>query len=94
MISYILQCEGQNLLQVVYEGGTYCRGNYRLTSRYIRPDANGSYTANMTKTQKAFFENSIKVEVKNVGIFNESIFFWTNKENPDPNIIKKGVIVE
>lgn len=74
MIRFILQVEGQNLLQVVYESGA---------NRYIYPDSWGDYTHNMTKTQRDFYNNSIVAFNKGFSPWEHRIKYWFRKESPD-----------
>lgn len=78
MIDYILQVDGQNMLQVVYKSGA---------NRFIYPDGWGIYMTNMTKTQRDFIMNSIKVTMINADGWGKSIDYWLDKENPNKGIL-------
>ena len=78
MINYVLQIEGQNLLQVVYNSG-YCR--------YIDPDQWGDYYPNMSKTQKQFMKNAIQKTLPSGDSFGRSIIYWLDKDKPNLAII-------
>lgn len=81
MIRYILQVDGQNLLQVVYSSGV---------NRYITPDGWGNYFPNMTKPQRDFMKNSITVERKGFSPWERKITYWINKDNPEPGLMSCG----
>lgn len=75
-IDYILQIDGQNLLQVVYKSGA---------NRFIW--LGDSYYV-MTKTQQDFMNNSMKVEHKTRYWFEgRSTTYWLDKDNPNEAIL-------
>lgn len=76
MIDYILQVEGQNILQVVYKSGY---------NRFVGIDAYGLYK--LTKTQRDFMNNSIIKEYKTPDGWRHNITYWLNKDNPNPAIM-------
>ncbi len=74
MIEWILQLEGQNMLQVHYSSGY---------DRYIYPDGYGNYETNMTRPQRKFMDNSIKVEMLNTDGWYRKFYYWLDKDNPN-----------
>ena len=70
-IQYILQIEGQNMLQVCYYSGA---------NRFIYPDGWGDFTQNMSKTQLEYMKNAKKY------VWHErywhNIFYWLLEDSP------------
>lgn len=73
MIDYILQIQGQNLLQVVYKSGV---------NRFIAPDPDGCYGSNMTQTQRDFMSRSMMVILPAEG-WNKAVNYYVDRENPN-----------
>ncbi len=80
MIEWILQVDGQNMLQVHYS----IRYN-----RYIFPDSYGNYETNMTRPQRNFMDNSIKVEMLNADGWFRTFYYWLDKDNPNKAIMSQ-----
>lgn len=70
-IEYILQVEGQNMLQV-----HYCSG----ANRFIHPDGWGDFTPNMTKTQIEYMNNA-KMYVWHEHWWRDC-FYWLLDDSP------------
>jgi len=77
MIEYILQVQGQNLLQVVYTSGV---------NRYIAPDSWGCYGSNMSRAQREFMDKSIMVTLLPSGL-NRAIYYYLDGEHPNAAIM-------
>lgn len=67
MIKYILQVQGQNLLQVHYTSGA---------NRYIEPNQYYCYGSNMTKTQLDYMHNAKMYEMINANGFGRSHYYY------------------
>lgn len=80
MIEWILQLENQNMLQVHYSSGY---------DRYIFPDGYGNYETNMTRPQRNFMNNSIKVEMLNADGWFRTFYYWLDKDNPNKGIMSQ-----
>lgn len=80
MIEWILQLENQNMLQVHYSSGY---------DRYIFPDSYGNYETNMTRPQRNFMDNSIKVEMLNADGWFRTFYYWLDKDNPNKGIMSQ-----
>lgn len=78
MIDYILQIDGQNMLQVVYKSGT---------NRYIFPNGWGHYEPNMTKTQRDFYNNSFCAVMINAGGWGRKVYYWLDRNNPNKAVL-------
>ncbi len=72
-IEYILQIEGQNLLQVHYTSGT---------NRFVKPDSWGCYGSNMTKSQLNYMNNAKMYEMRNANGFCESNYYYLLENSP------------
>lgn len=79
MIDFIVQIEGQNLLQVHYTSGY---------NRFIRPDDWGNYKSNMTKTQRRYIEKSVMYEMKNADGWGTVHYYYLLDGRPIINRIK------
>lgn len=79
-IDYILQVDGQNLLQVHYKSGF---------DRYIFPDGWGNYDTNMTRSQKDFMNNSRREIMINADGWGRSFTYWLNKDEPNTAILSQ-----
>ena len=77
MIEYILQVQGQDLLQVVYTSGA---------NRFITPDSWGCYGSNMTRTQREFMNKSIMVTLPPTGCY-RAINYYLDGEHPNAAIM-------
>lgn len=77
MIEYILQVQGQNLLQVVYSSGA---------NRFITPDPWGCYGPNMSRTQRDFMDRSIMVTLPPTG-WGRAINYYLDGENPNAAVM-------
>jgi hypothetical protein len=79
-IDYILQIEGQNVLQVVYKSGA---------NRFIYPDGWGCYGPHMTRTQLDFMSNSYTVILDGW----RNVTYYLDKNSPNKAILSavKGV---
>lgn len=73
-IDYILQIEGQNVLQVVYKSGT---------NRFIYPDEWGCYGPHMTQTQLDFVSNSYTVILEGW----RNVTYYLDKNSPNKAIL-------
>lgn len=80
MIEWILQLENQNMLQVHYSSGY---------DRYIFPDSYRNYETNMTRPQRKFMDNSIKVEMLNADGWYRKFYYWLDKDNPNKGIMSQ-----
>ena len=80
MIEWILQLDGQNMLQVHYSSGC---------DRYIFPDSYGNYVTNMTRPQRNFMDNSIKVKMLNADGWHRTFYYWLDKDNPNKAIMSQ-----
>ena len=78
MIEWILQVDGQNMLQVHYSSGY---------NRYIFPDGWGNYENNMNKPQRDFMNNSRREIMINAGGWGRDFTYWLNKDNPNGAIL-------
>ena len=78
MIDHILQIEGQNVLQVVYDSGC---------NRFVKLDGYGNYK--LTKSQRKFMNNSNYYEMKDATKFGDTIYFWLDKANPNKGILSQ-----
>lgn len=77
MIEYILQVQGQNLLQVVYTSGV---------NRFISPDSWGYYRANMSRAQRKFMDESIMITLPPIGWY-RAINYYLDRERPNAAIM-------
>lgn len=77
MIEYILQVQGQNLLQVVYTSGA---------KRFITPDSWGCYGSNMSRAQREFMDRSIMVTLPPTG-WNRAVDYYIDGEHPNTAIM-------
>lgn len=68
------------MLQVHYSSGY---------NRYIFPDNWGNYETNMTQSQYDFMNNSIKMEMLDVGPWNKTYYYWLNKDKPNKAIMSQ-----
>lgn len=85
MIEWILQIDGQNMLQIHYSSGC---------NRYVFPDEWGGYESHMTKTQRNFIKESIKVKMLNADGWYKTFYYWLNKDNPNKAIMSQVRIKE
>ena len=72
-IEYIVQIEGQNLLQVHYTSGA---------NRFIQPDGWGCYGSNMTKSQLEYMSNSRMYEEQNADGRGKSFYYYLLENSP------------
>lgn len=77
MIDYIIQIQGQNLLQIVYKSGV---------NRFVAPDSEGCYGPNMTQTQRDFMNRSMMVVLPAEGL-HKAINYYVDRENPNRAIM-------
>lgn len=80
MIEYILQIQGQNLLQVHYTSGA---------NRYIEPDQYYCYGSNMTKTQLDYMHNAKMYEMIDANGFGRSHYYYLQDNSPLIDFIKQ-----
>lgn len=78
MIDFIVQIDGQNMLQVHYKSGY---------NRYIFPDEWGNYDSNMTRAQRDFMNNSRKEIMINADGLYRKFTYWLDKDNPNTSIL-------
>lgn len=72
-IEYILQVEGQNLLQVHYTSGA---------NRFIKPEGWGCYGSNMTKSQLDYMHNAKMYEMRNANGWDKSNYYYLLENSP------------
>lgn len=72
-IEYILQVEGQNLLQVHYASGA---------NRFIEPGGWGCYGSNMTKSQLDYMHNAKMYEMRNANGWGKSNYYYLLENSP------------